>query len=151
MRKIPELDMNSLLKISSIGAGASFALASMFVLFYKKFSFPKDWLLRIDMTLAFCVVMFSMRATIELMKCMEALKKYPEDHLQEYLKEHSETDSLTIFKKAVLSILAAIFLCFALVLIYFNSPPLISAAVISFIIIAAEIELFIVAIKAWSK
>lgn len=151
MRKIPEIDGNFLLKVSSIGTGASFALASMFVLFHEKISFPKGWLFKIDLALAFCVVMFSVRAAIESMKCIEALKKYPEDHLQEYLKEHSATGSFTTFKKAVALVLVAIAFFFAVMLLKFTSPPLISAAVISFILIAAVIEFFLAAINSRRK
>jgi len=151
MKKLPELDGNLLLRVSSTGTGASFALASMFVLFHEKLSFPNDWLFRIDLVLAFCVVIFSVRMVIESIKCMESLKKYPEDHLQEYLKEYSGTGSLSTFKKAVVLVLVVIVFCFAVILLKFTSPPLISAAVISFIIIAAEVEFFLAAIKSRRK
>lgn len=91
MGEIPEIKENFLFKLSGSGMGISLGLASIFVLFNEKLSFSKEWLSRIDLSLAFCVLLFFVRSIIELNKFMQTLKKFSEDQLQDYvLQEQRE-------------------------------------------------------------
>lgn len=141
MGEIPEIKESFLLKVSASGMGISLGLASMFVLFYDKLSFPKSWLSRIDLALAFCVVLFFARSIIELNKFLRTLKKFSEDQLLDYVQEKQPgTYPLTTAKKAILLIFFIMVLCFAVWLLTITSPPLISAAVVSSVLIATVAE-----------
>ncbi|KOC24986.1 hypothetical protein GL58_01415 [Comamonas testosteroni] len=147
MGEIPEIKESFLFKVSVSGMGISQGLASMFVLFHDKLSFSKDWLSRIDLTLAFCVVLFSVRSIIELNKLMGTLNKFSEEHLLDYVQEKQPgTYPLTTAKKAILLIFFIIVLCFAVWLLTITSPPLISAAVFSFVLIATVAEILLAGI-----
>lgn len=144
MRERIEIKESFLFKVSVSGMGTSLGLASMFALFHDNLSFSKDWLSTIDLALAFCVVLFFARSLIELKKFMETLKKYTEEQLQNHVSEEQPgIYPLTTFKKAVVWLFLAMVLCFAALLLTTMSPPLISAAVVSFVLIAAVVEIIV--------
>ena len=147
MGEIPEIKENFLFKLSGSGMGISLGLASIFVLFHDKLSFSKDWLSRLDLALAFCVLLFFVRSIIELNKFMQALKKFSEDQLYDYvLQEQPGIYPLTMFKKSTSLIFLIMVLCFAVWLLTITSPPLISAVVVSFVLISAVTEILLAGI-----
>lgn len=147
MGEIPEIKESFLFKVSASGMGISQGLASIFVLFHDKLSFSKDWLSRIDLALAFFVLLFFVRSIIELNKFMQTLKKFSEDQLLEYVQEKQPgIYPLTTVMKAVLFIFFIMVLCFAAWLLTLTSPPLFSAAVVSFVLIATVAEILLAGI-----
>ena len=64
MKEIPGFKGNFLLKASGFGTGASLGLVLLFAFYYDNLPFKKEWLSRIDLALAFCVLMLSIRFSI---------------------------------------------------------------------------------------